>query len=945
MRVKVGAVDEKFRNDTISHVNSFDLLASCEILHDVIHGDPIGVIKSDSSDVEAEDTIQLQENLREIANSRAEMTESIKDQPNLTTHRDEPSDYEDPTANADPASQSNEEDDHETPSHSHRPTKRRKTEPKRKFHSPETVRLLESLFRSDSAFTSEELDTIIRHTGLTTRQIKYWWTNKKRRRTKKDRETIKFEKTSPDGHRARSHLAPRRLAQYDTLWEAYHRDGRKDIPTAERSILSEQLSITVKQVRDWIWNHRKRSRCEWGGKCWRKRGVRSESEREVQGSEGESEEGERVREEERGVEGKEEERGVEGKEEERGVEGKEEEREGQEREEGVEREEERQEEEERAASEDDYSTEEDLDAIHLFTHEPTRKLLTPNQLRVLESHYDESTPFDDRSKSEISHLTGLTPTQIVNWRTNRKRRGPTRERRIEEETDEGTPFVPRQRGSPVDLFKEETFLPDGSYKKGYTFPKEMQVLLECWYRRSHTWGPEDRDKLKKLTGMNKLQLQNWKCNRGRRGINKSLLEAEGTQVYYAFYREGRMDIPEEERSVLADEMGVPLDDLEEWLRRKKLFVSERLGRGSYGEMMMNAFRPVSLTSLHGGARRFHFNRTTSTSNNSSSTKKMGFSQQPLLGGEDLHLSPSEKDEVLHKINSQWNRLKRVMPFFMVLTVCGCIGLILAAIILKNARLLIYLPGPAVGVLAYAFLSWLWMKIAAKHQAVAAQLFEEQYIGSWKFEPHTWRDFAKYLFQQKMKAMRILAILSVFVLAMGVIPFVVLAATAHNLSVGIIFCITMIGPLFAFTLLASLIGGLTLYPRYRSYSPIVHCCVLGRGSVYLLGNMYTLQPAAACSATMVYNLMSVTLEEKMIETNMTKILRFDTKTRVKDGESALTLEVPVPDQLVHNVSQWMFTLVEGYTDDVRNTIGEPAAKRETVPQAVSTVYVRENDITP
>lgn len=54
-----------------------------------------------------------------------------------------------------------------------------------------------------------------------------------------------------------------------------------------------------------------------------------------------------------------------------------------------------------------------------------------------------------------------------------------------------------------------------------------------------------------------------------------------------------------------------------------------------------------------------------------------------------------------------------MPVFLVLAACGCVGLILAAVILKNAELLIYLPGPALGALFYGLFSWWYAKLAAK----------------------------------------------------------------------------------------------------------------------------------------------------------------------------------------------------------------------------------------
>ncbi|PRP76150.1 hypothetical protein PROFUN_15380 [Planoprotostelium fungivorum] len=55
------------------------------------------------------------------------------------------------------------------------------------------------------------------------------------------------------------------------------------------------------------------------------------------------------------------------------------------------------------------------------------------------------------------------------------------------------------------------------------------------------------------------------------------------------------------------------------------------------------------------------------------------------------------------------------------------------------------------------------------------------------------------------------------------------------------------------------------------------------------------------------------------------------------------QVPVPDEFVQSVSHWMYTLAEGYTDDVRNTIEGAATEKEAMPQAVATIYVREDEI--
>ncbi|PRP80794.1 hypothetical protein PROFUN_11534 [Planoprotostelium fungivorum] len=184
-------------------------------------------------------------------------------------------------------------------------------------------------------------------------------------------------------------------------------------------------------------------------------------------------------------------------------------------------------------------------------------------------------------------------------------------------------------------------------------------------------------------------------------------------------------------------------------------------------------------------------------------------------------------------------------------------------------------------------------------------------------------------------------IGLFILACGLVPFVILASGGQDFNVGIIFCITMSVPLFIILLLGALIGRIILYPRYRSYSPTVHCCVLGRGSIYILGTMYTLQPATDSPSPTARYLISIALEEKMIETNMTKILRLHLNSNTyRYGKSSHTAEAPVPDHFVQSVSQWMYTLAEGYTEEVINTTEGAVTQRETATQACQTVLREE-----
>ncbi|PRP86263.1 hypothetical protein PROFUN_05404 [Planoprotostelium fungivorum] len=253
-------------------------------------------------------------------------------------------------------------------------------------------------------------------------------------------------------------------------------------------------------------------------------------------------------------------------------------------------------------------------------------------------------------------------------------------------------------------------------------------------------------------------------------------------------------------------------------------------------------------------------------------------QQSLLGGEDLQLAILEKNEILRKMNNQWTLRKYLFDISCFHFVCLSGGLIATAVI---TRILIPFLIFLVGSVALGLASWIvtfpWKKSVSKHQEEAARLLEENYVGSWKFEPQTWRDFVKHHFQWKEKLMWIAIVLIVSVAPMDIILFVSLEKIA---DLGIIISIAVTGCLCA----SALIIFTFLYPCLRSYSPTVHCCVLGRGSVYTLGTMYSLQPATEGPDFTAYSLMSVNLQEKMMDTT---VLRLETKT--KDNVKYLLIE--------------------------------------------------------
>ncbi|PRP86300.1 hypothetical protein PROFUN_05441 [Planoprotostelium fungivorum] len=186
----------------------------------------------------------------------------------------------------------------------------------------------------------------------------------------------------------------------------------------------------------------------------------------------------------------------------------------------------------------------------------------------------------------------------------------------------------------------------------------------------------------------------------------------------------------------------------------------------------------------------------------------------------------------------------------------------------------------VGSVALGLASWIvsfpWKESVSKRREEVALLFEENYIGSWRFEPQTWRDFVKHHFQWKEKLMWIAIVLIVFPAPMS--P--TLALSSPSLSPHL--CAS------------ALIIYTFLYPRFEEevYTP------------------WSLQPATKGPDFTAYSLMSVNLQEKMMDTT---VLRLETKTR--DNVEYLLIEVPVPDQFVQNVKQWVKVLAEGYTDDV------------------------------
>ncbi|PRP89766.1 hypothetical protein PROFUN_00108 [Planoprotostelium fungivorum] len=286
-------------------------------------------------------------------------------------------------------------------------------------------------------------------------------------------------------------------------------------------------------------------------------------------------------------------------------------------------------------------------------------------------------------------------------------------------------------------------------------------------------------------------------------------------------------------------------------------------------------------------------------------------REPLVA-EGLQLSILEKEQVLQTIIDQYTK-----PVLFSTIVCGVIALKVVAVLCEDVHLLIFLSVPVLALTIFEFFSLGDASIASERQMEAGQLLEDQYIGSWKFQKDAWNDAVRYLFGWK----RILWAWTVFAIGLlfvGLTSYVVFVVNLHTLSSDVITFATAIGPLLVISLFSSFLILVRIYPRNIRYSSTIHCCVLGRGSVYTLGTMYTLRPATAPSTSQSHNLLSVVLQEKTIEKMTMTLLCLEMKKGEQDRETVETLEMPVPDPMVQDVSRWMIAMARDYTDDVRDT---------------------------
>jgi len=117
--------------------------------------------------------------------------------------------------------------------------------------------MLESAYNSDERWTQEDINGLVEATGLTAEQITQWW-YRRPNNTTSHRESVELRKA---------------------LCNAYHSQGRNDIPVDERETLAKQLNIPKDKISYWVWYHRQYCGCRVEGAVKgtkRKRGFSAE---------------------------------------------------------------------------------------------------------------------------------------------------------------------------------------------------------------------------------------------------------------------------------------------------------------------------------------------------------------------------------------------------------------------------------------------------------------------------------------------------------------------------------------------------------------------------------------------------------------------------------------------------------------------------------------------
>jgi len=286
---------------------------------------------------------------------------------------------------------------------------------------------------------------------------------------------------------------------------------------------------------------------------------------------------------------------------------------------------------------------------------------------------------------------------------------------------------------------------------------------------------------------------------------------------------------------------------------------------------------------------------------------MGQDSTPLIGGEDLHLSPFHREKIVKGVNKKFYVAMGIFIALIIVMSGGLVGLVSAGIVLRDSTFFYIMAGPAVGIFLYIILLLVLAKAGQKRTIEAQKMFNENYIGSWVFERHNWSDFRAHVTNMAAKRLGISFAISFIVYAAFMVLFHVLMSKGRDfMSYWLPLCILQ------FILIAVFLIALLII-RYKGFSAVGSSCVLSRGGLYIMGDFYTLRPVTCQNMwdSQSFSVTNVTLSKKLVKNQLLNIL----SVRLASSGFPQTVEAQVPEVLLQNVIGWAVQFAEGYTHDV------------------------------
>jgi len=296
---------------------------------------------------------------------------------------------------------------------------------------------------------------------------------------------------------------------------------------------------------------------------------------------------------------------------------------------------------------------------------------------------------------------------------------------------------------------------------------------------------------------------------------------------------------------------------------------------------------------------------------------MGFESAPLLQPESC-LSPHQREKIFHTVLRRLNLLRVLVP------VCGilCLLLSLALLVLIaaskfNAGIVLRSIFPLFTLIMNAIGCFFYFQHIGRMQQLANDMFGESYVGSWLYEEHSWKPFARYHYQLKGLLLGIVLGCCIFFILGGFGLWLGLWFGVGSSDPGLMFTYTALPFIAVGIILFGWIQGVIWYHIHRKYDPTVHSCILARGGLYAEGSFYPLQPATAAKCTALMNLQSVSLQEQEIAPGQwMNLLKLTMNSSAMMGEDKLRLvECPVPNSMLQSVKEWVRTFSNGFTTTV------------------------------